>query len=809
MSSPPLRRKSSIIPSLNKAEEIIYARALEQGNREINDNSSSSSRPSYIARKIQSVIGNRNNVYLFVWACYVVLALSSFLVSYHSHAVTSILRIDEMRIATKEAIIDLQTYNHDSQLYPSSQSSSFPRPLEAKLNYISSELKILSEHHLNAHYYYDYLLPENHRSMKVIVDEAQSSLVTFKGTFQSSSSAASASCNEDLKKSADEFLLHLKRMANHLALYKNFVDKWLNYVSITVSFLLSILTYLVSISHDNDAEPKIAMANAAKLMKQFSIESSGLTLSQICHEIRGHMGAVKIALEVAAEFAIKIHAAEVKNRMKSNSNKNSKTTRKERESYDSVKKLASMVRSVQKSVPGDNSSMSSEQNQTNSLDVIDSVLSSFGCEHATLPPSAELKSRFNQRRNSDDSVGSGDGSTSTNAAEEVASDLTDNFHEILDVIAGGLLAVEEQNNVLNNRIDMQLLMLGSYKHNPEKIDVVQLCKGMLPNTFYNQSGTGDSQIGGHIDFSVKCEYESLWVELDIFLIKRALMNLLSNARKNTSRGTVVIDITIEEETNENEEDENNDDTSQETKVRKQQTLVFTVIDTGHGIRADRMKSLFDSENDNKLIDKRGSGLGLPYVALIARTVGGNIKIVSSEVSKGSIFAFSLPVIVVENGTKNSDDSNNSRRNSVVYEILSLSPVDEKESIFDRQQQKNVRGLPNLVNAPPSSPQTMSEAAKDHRPITQPLVLPPMKGDRSADEFNMTKRPTISEFRKHFANYDPNNVEKGGALQGPFPSNLSLLIVDDQSVIRKMVRHRFKTLCTSPVNLNWNIYDVCE
>jgi response regulator RpfG family c-di-GMP phosphodiesterase len=38
----------------------------------------------------------------------------------------------------------------------------------------------------------------------------------------------------------------------------------------------------------------------------------------------------------------------------------------------------------------------------------------------------------------------------------------------------------------------------------------------------------------------------------------------------------------------------------------------------------------------------------------------------------------------------------------------------------------------------------------------------------------------------------------------FPSHLSVLIVDDQPVIRKMVRHRFKTLC---VNLNWKLHEV--
>jgi CheY-like chemotaxis protein len=40
----------------------------------------------------------------------------------------------------------------------------------------------------------------------------------------------------------------------------------------------------------------------------------------------------------------------------------------------------------------------------------------------------------------------------------------------------------------------------------------------------------------------------------------------------------------------------------------------------------------------------------------------------------------------------------------------------------------------------------------------------------------------------------------------FPADLSVLVVDDQPIIRKMVRHRFKALCTAP-NLNWHIYDV--
>jgi signal transduction histidine kinase len=70
---------------------------------------------------------------------------------------------------------------------------------------------------------------------------------------------------------------------------------------------------------------------------------------------------------------------------------------------------------------------------------------------------------------------------------------------------------------------------------------------------------------------------------------------------------------------------------------------FTVRDTGRGIEAERLSTIFDRFNP---FSESGSGLGLALVRRLVESLGGQIA-VESRLGAGTTFRFTLPVAAVE------------------------------------------------------------------------------------------------------------------------------------------------------------------
>ncbi len=112
-----------------------------------------------------------------------------------------------------------------------------------------------------------------------------------------------------------------------------------------------------------------------------------------------------------------------------------------------------------------------------------------------------------------------------------------------------------------------------------------------------------------------------WVTGDSARIRQVLLNLVGNAVKFTSEGS--IRLTLDR------------DSAQLTKM--------AVIDSGPGIPASELELIFDAfhQVDGTLVREHGGvGLGLSISRELAREMGGELTC-SSEPSKGSTFAFSL------------------------------------------------------------------------------------------------------------------------------------------------------------------------
>ena len=98
-------------------------------------------------------------------------------------------------------------------------------------------------------------------------------------------------------------------------------------------------------------------------------------------------------------------------------------------------------------------------------------------------------------------------------------------------------------------------------------------------------------------------------------LKQVLLNLISNSIKFTSKGNISLNISKEND-----------------------SLRFTVNDTGKGISKELQKTLLNSSN----VDKVENGVGLTIVRELTSLIGNEIRFLSEE-NKGSSFWFTIPI----------------------------------------------------------------------------------------------------------------------------------------------------------------------
>ena len=110
-------------------------------------------------------------------------------------------------------------------------------------------------------------------------------------------------------------------------------------------------------------------------------------------------------------------------------------------------------------------------------------------------------------------------------------------------------------------------------------------------------------------------------------MRQILVNLIGNAIKFTAEGSIVVRVTKESEDADG------------------LLLHFSVSDSGIGIAADKLQSIFEAfSQEDSSITRRfgGTGLGLTICARLAEALGGQIG-VHSELGRGSEFYFTMRV----------------------------------------------------------------------------------------------------------------------------------------------------------------------
>lgn len=123
------------------------------------------------------------------------------------------------------------------------------------------------------------------------------------------------------------------------------------------------------------------------------------------------------------------------------------------------------------------------------------------------------------------------------------------------------------------------------------------------------------------DFPKQIEYMLIGDELRL---KQVIINLLSNAIKyNKMNGTVWFLAEVSEET--------------ESSI----SLLFTIKDTGYGIKKKNKKKIFEAfEREGRIENVQGTGLGLSISKKIAELMGGSLTFESQE-GVGSTFMYQL------------------------------------------------------------------------------------------------------------------------------------------------------------------------
>lgn len=169
-------------------------------------------------------------------------------------------------------------------------------------------------------------------------------------------------------------------------------------------------------------------------------------------------------------------------------------------------------------------------------------------------------------------------------------------------------------NIVNDVLDISKIESGHIEFHPVWFNLSELIKETVAEYTPN--------VPPEIKFFATCPKPDYIVELDSMHVKQILNNIVSNALKYTSEGTVQISYELKEE----------------GQVR------ISVADTGCGIPEDKIDKIF--ERFEKLdYYVQGAGLGLSISKSLVDKMGGRIE-VDSIVGVGSTFRIILPCRVM-------------------------------------------------------------------------------------------------------------------------------------------------------------------
>jgi signal transduction histidine kinase/CheY-like chemotaxis protein/streptogramin lyase len=200
-------------------------------------------------------------------------------------------------------------------------------------------------------------------------------------------------------------------------------------------------------------------------------------------------------------------------------------------------------------------------------------------------------------------------------------DLSIDTREDLGVV---LRSGEHLYTLINQVLDVSKIEAGRLQRNDVAFDLHRLLddlEDMFAFAAHNKS----------LQLTVSCDADvPRYIETDQVKLRQVLMNLLSNALKFTERGSVALRVERL--------------TSPDGEGSGSCRLGITVRDTGHGIAASEIDSLFGMfvQADAGRRAQEGTGLGLAICRGFVELLGGDIGL-ESEPGRGTVVKIQLPV----------------------------------------------------------------------------------------------------------------------------------------------------------------------
>jgi len=184
---------------------------------------------------------------------------------------------------------------------------------------------------------------------------------------------------------------------------------------------------------------------------------------------------------------------------------------------------------------------------------------------------------------------------------------------------------EQLLNTINDILDLSKIDLGMDTLNPSPVNLGKLLNKTTDMLASNLQAKG-LQMKLYIDPSFP---QSLL--LDELKLRQVMVNLLINAIKFTPAGYIDVKAVLE------------------TDSQKVSWLVFSVQDTGIGIPADKMDTIFNlftQADSSSCREFGGSGLGLYICKRLIKLMAGEIWVNSQE-GEGTTFAFRIPLTIAD------------------------------------------------------------------------------------------------------------------------------------------------------------------
>ncbi|OMJ81575.1 hypothetical protein SteCoe_4006 [Stentor coeruleus] len=183
--------------------------------------------------------------------------------------------------------------------------------------------------------------------------------------------------------------------------------------------------------------------------------------------------------------------------------------------------------------------------------------------------------------------------------------------ERLDIIIG---SCSFQISLINDLLDYAQIVAGCLK-----ICTIPFVLSQLLDDCINYI---EIQLGDEIKFFRDFRNIPEIIITDPNRLKQIILNLLSNARKFTRKGSITLKATY-----------------------KFPQLYIKCKDTGIGMPSEKKSklfTLFGKLDDSSIANPQGVGLGLMISNMLVKKLGGSNIIVDSSIGKGSKFSFSIP-----------------------------------------------------------------------------------------------------------------------------------------------------------------------